>query len=146
MRRIITASVGLILLAGCGTSGSPKATVKGTVTYGGKPVNGCALVLYPTAEDGNSILIPVTQEGTFQTDSVPAGDYKIVIQPATVNPDMYSTTGLSPEKAAEVKQKSQSLQVKPTIPYPDKYKDRLKTDLNHTFTKGEQTLPLELKD
>ena len=146
MRRIFTASLGLILLAGCGTSGQPKATVKGTLTYNGRPVNGCVLVLYPNTEEANPTLIPVTQEGTFQTDSVPAGEFKIVVQPTEANPDMYSTAGLSPEKAAEAKQKSQSLQVKPTIPYPDKYKDRLKTDLTHTFTKGEETLKLELKD
>ena len=140
------ASVGLLLLAGCGGGNSSKATVKGTITYAGKPVNGCALVLYPTVGEGSSTLIPVSQEGTFQTGDVPPGEYKIVVQPTMANPQMYSMKGLSPEKAAEAKAKSDALQVTPTIKIPDKYKDRLKTDLVRTIAKGDQTLTLELKD
>jgi len=123
--------------------------VKGTITYGGKPVNGCALVLYPTggaAGEGNPTLIPVTQQGTFQSGDVNPGEYKIVVQPTTVNPKMYSTKDLPPAKAAEAKAKIEGLQVIPTIKIPDKYKDRLKTDLKCNITKGDQTLPLELKD
>jgi hypothetical protein len=146
MRRILSASVCLLLLAGCGGGNTSKAMVKGKVTYNGNPVNGCALVFYATAGEGGSILVPVTQEGTYQTPDVPPGEYKIVVQPATVNPQMFNMKGLSPEKAAEAKAKSESLQVKPTIPYPEKYKDRLKTDLVRTITKGDQTLNLELKD
>ena len=145
MQRIVVLCLALFLLAGCGSSGSSKGQVKGTITYRGQPVNGCALVLYPTGE-GSSLLIPVNQEGVFQTNDVPAGDYKVVVQPATVNPNMPSTKGMSPEKAKEVEAKLGALQVKPTIPIPDKYKDRLQTDLKISITKGDQTIPLELKD
>jgi hypothetical protein len=146
MRRIVALSVGLLLLAGCGPAGSPKGQVKGTITYKGQPVNGCALVLYPTAGEGSSTLIPVNQEGAFQTGDVPAGEYKIVVQPATANPTMFSTKGLSPEKAAEAEAKMGGLKIKPTIPIPEKYKDRLTTDLKTPIVNGEQTLKLELKD
>jgi hypothetical protein len=146
MRRTVTVSLGLLLLAGCGSTAAPKGTVKGTITYKGQPVNGCALVLYPTADDANSTLIPVNQEGAFEVSDVPAGAYKVVVQPAETNAGMPSTKGLSPQKAAEAEAKMGALKVNPTIPIPDKYQDRLKTDLTCTIVKGDQTLKLELKD
>jgi len=145
MRRIITVSVGLLLLVGCGTKHSG-GVLMGTVTYKGQPVNGAVLALIPASGEGNGVNIPVTQEGTFRTSDVPPGEYKIVVQGSGGSPTL-SLKGMSPAKQAEAKEKLAKLgETKPTIPFPAKYKSHLTTDLKCTVAQGEQTLPLELKD
>jgi hypothetical protein len=142
MRRIITVSIGLLLLAGCGSSRPPSGTVSGTITYKGQPVNGATLQLYPTAGGQSAtVSIPVSQEGTFRTSDVPVGEYKIVVQPDPGNPGP-NLKGVS----QEMKEKAEKLKVPATIPIPDKYKTKEKTDLALTVTRGEQKQPLELKD
>src|SRR5581483_8204490 len=65
MRRIITVAVVSLLLVSCGGH-SRTGAVSGKLTYKGQPLNGAALFLHP-AGGGEAFLIPVTQEGTFQT-------------------------------------------------------------------------------
>jgi hypothetical protein len=141
MRRILAVSLGVLVLVGCSTK-APKGTVKGTITYKSQPINGGALLLYPTGQ-GQEVTIPLSQEGTFSVADVPVGDYKVVVQPAP-------TTGVPPaskDMTPEMKARLEALKgPPPTIPFPDKYKDKQKTDLTCTVTKGGQTLTLEMKD
>jgi hypothetical protein len=145
MRRLVLVSIAVLLFVGCRPR-APKGTVSGTITYQGQPVNGATLLLYPTfGDEGAEISIPVSQEGTFRTDDVVAGEYKVVVQASPGNPGP-STKGMSPEQLAKMKDQLEQMKAPATIKYPDRYKQRDKTDLNVTVVRGDQTLPLELKD
>jgi hypothetical protein len=142
MRRIVTVSIGLLLLAGCGSSRPPAGAVSGTIMYNGKPVNGPTLLLYPTAgAQTSTVSIPVSQEGTFRITEVPVGEYKIVVQPSAGDPGP-PTKNLS----QEMKEKAEKLKTPATITIPQKYTTKEKTDLSVNVTKGEVKVPLELKD
>jgi hypothetical protein len=78
MRWIVTVSVVLLLLVGCGPRGSRGGGLSGTVSYKGQPINGAALTLYDTK--GGMLIVPVTPDGTFRTTDVPPGEYKVVVQ------------------------------------------------------------------
>ena len=148
MRRISLVSIGLLLLAGCGPSGSETGALKGTIKYKDQPVNGATLQLCPTtgkAETEN--YITVTQEGTFNTTSVPPGEYRIVVQPSAGNNGMPNTNGMTPEQKAKMQGSLDKMTTKPTIPIPPKYLDVNTTDLKCTIVKGANPeLKLELKD
>jgi hypothetical protein len=146
MRRIVTVSVVLLLLVGCGKSRNPSGTLSGKVTYKGQPVNGATLLLYPTAAgQGAEFPIPVAQDGTFRTSDVPLGNYKVVVQPSAGDPGP-STKGMTPDQIAKMKEKIDSLKTPATIPIPDKYKQKEKTDLTVNVTGGSQQWDPELKD
>jgi Carboxypeptidase regulatory-like domain len=128
MRWIVTVSIVLLLLVGCGPKGSRGGALSGTVSYKGQPINGAALTLYDTK--GGMLIVPVTQEGNFRTTDVPPGEYKVVVQ---------STSGGAARSGAQYAPT-------PTIAFPNKYKDPLKTDLKINVAEGEQKVNLELKD
>jgi hypothetical protein len=134
MRRIVTVSVVLLLLVGCGKSNPRGGVLSGTVTYKGQPVNSAALRLYPSSGgEAQPIMIPVGPDGTFRTADVPEGDYKVVVQ-GTGAAAGSSSGGGAPGAP------------KPTIPFPPKYKQPQTSDLTCKVGKGEQALNLELKD
>jgi hypothetical protein len=146
MRRIIAASIGLLLLAGCGSK-VQKGGLSGTLTYKGEPVNNATLLLYPNAGAmGDAIPIPVGADGTFRSSGLPAGDYKVVVE-GTAGTQMPNLKNVSPAKQAEAQKKLEAQgSTKPTIPFPDKYKDVKTSDLTVNITTAEQKLTLELKD
>jgi hypothetical protein len=154
MRRIVTVSIGFLLLLGCGESGPPTGLLTGTIKYKDQPVNDCYLLLSPNSDTGKSATVHVSHDGTFRS-KVPLGDYTIVVQPFegmvthSVDGSRKSMTeGMSPEKAAEAKALLDKTTggSDPTIPFPDKYKNKEKTDLKCTVTTGQQELTLVLKD
>jgi hypothetical protein len=147
MRRLIVFSAAVLLMVGCGEK-AKKGSVAGTLKYKGQPVNGATLLLYPVASTGgDAISIPVSQLGTFRSSGVPEGQYKVVVQ-GRASSGVPAQQQMRPEKAAEAQQKLQQLDAesKPTIPFPDKYKDITQTDLKCTVGKGEVNLDLELTD
>ncbi|HEY7313774.1 MAG TPA: carboxypeptidase-like regulatory domain-containing protein [Gemmataceae bacterium] len=146
MWRILVALLALLPLMGCGKR--DKGVVSGTITYNGQPVNGVQLQLSPIPGPGNDITIPVSQEGTFRTSNIPPGEYKIVVTAPQTGRMPAMPKGGDPAKAEEMKKKFQQAYARPTptIRYPDKYKNILKTDLKCTINQGDQTLNLELKD
>jgi len=145
MRSVLTVSIGLLLLTGCGPS-IVKGVVSGTVTYKGQPVNGATLFLYPTTTgQGSEMTIPVDQEGAFRASDVPAGDYKVVVQPSKGNSGP-KTKGMTKEQLAQMKDQIDSLKSAATIKIPEKYTKQEKSDLKMTVGAGEQTVPLELHD
>ncbi len=151
MLRTVTVSVGLLLLVGCGSSAN-KGLLEGTIKYKGEPVNGATLMLYPAAgADANTtpISITVTQEGTFNAADVPAGEYKIVVRGAGAATDASKMMrGMPADKQGEAGQKFQQAYggAKPTIAFPNKYKDYTTTDLKCTVGKGKQKVDLVLTD
>jgi hypothetical protein len=149
MRRIVTVSIGLLLLVGCGSS-SKRGAVTGTITYKGNPVNGATLLLHPSGGKGtDAIPVIAAQDGTFRTSDVPPGDYKIVVQGDPGPGDPPGIKNMPADKQAEARSKweaSHSGQ-KATIAFPAKYKDLASTDLTCTVTTGGETkLTVELKD
>jgi hypothetical protein len=144
MRQSVVVLIACLLLVGC-TKPAGNAVVSGKVTYKGQPVNGASLTFNPASGTGNPVLIPVTQEGTFRSSGLIPGDYKISIQGASTT-GMPSTKGMDPAKAAQAQGKLAGQEVKPTIPFPEKYKLPQTTPLTRTIKGGEQTLDLELTD
>ncbi len=146
MRRIVVVSIGLLLLVGCGPKNA-KGTLSGTIKYKGLPVNGATLHLFtPGGKEGNDIEVPVAQDGTFSVADVPAGDYKVIVvgSPGTAGP---STKGMTPEQLAKMQGSLDKMKQEKTIDFPDKYKQKDKTDLTCTVVKGaNEKVDWELKD
>jgi hypothetical protein len=146
MRRFITISLGLLLLAGCGRGGG-NHSISGTITYKGEPVNGAALKFSPTGENKAGVFhVPVSQDGTFRTDAVPPGEYRVAVEPSTGSSGIPSTQGMDPAKGAEMEAKFEKMRGKPTIPFPEKYRKVGTTDLRCNITSKHQALKFELKD
>jgi carboxypeptidase family protein len=147
MRRIVTVSLVALLLAGCGPRGKKSGTVSGKVTYQGQPVNGAALLLYPSAGGDTAITVGVNQAGEFHIVDVPPGEYKIVVRGTAgaqqVDPRLLKK--MSPEKRAEAEAKLKDMNTPPTIKFPDKYKDPKTTDLKVTITDKDQSMNLDLQ-
>jgi hypothetical protein len=153
MKRAIFVSIALVLLVGCGTKRNPNGSISGTITYKGKPVNGAILHLHPPVGEGNIVNVPVTQEGTFNGNDIPPGEYKITVEGTKPPPDLQKMTqapkDMDPAKQAEMEKKFQQVFGKeaPTISFPEKYKKVNGTDLKCTITQGKkENLTLELKD
>ena len=150
MRQIVRVCVGLLLLAvliGC-SKRHKSGEVSGKITYKGQPVNDAALMLYPSGgDDTNPITIPVDHEGSFRIIDVPPGEYKIVVEGSEgADNEAMLLKVLPKDKQAEMKAKMQSQAPPKTIPFPKKYKDLKKTDLQCKITDKNQPLDLELKD
>lgn len=151
MGRILFVAITVLSLVGCGSKAG-KGALSGKVTYKGQPVNGASLLLLPASGEGAETLIPVGQDGTFSTTGVPPGEYKVIVKPAESSSRLPSAAELKnmpadkKAKAEENLKRMQEGQGKPTIPFPDKYKSHLSTDLKLTVGKGGQNSNLELKD
>jgi hypothetical protein len=126
-------SVGLLLLVGCAPKAATSGGLRGTITYKGQPVNDAALMLYSGDAEGAGLVIPVSDQGTFTTTSVPPGEYKVVVEGRAGG----AVGGSGGAQAAANK---------PTISFPKKYKDRKTTDLTVKVVAGDQKVDLELKD
>jgi hypothetical protein len=152
MRRIVTVSMVVLLLAGCGGSKRVKhGVVSGKVTYKGQAVNDAALVLYPVgaAPETVPVTLPVSHEGEYSTSpETPTGEYKVIVEgskgTSQVPPELLKR--MTKEKQAEMKAKLDPMSTPPTIRFPDKYKDVNKTTLRLTVTDKDQTLDLTLTD
>jgi hypothetical protein len=148
MCRMLAVSVGLLLLAGCGSSRPQSGVVTGKITYKGQPVNGASLMLYPTKPgEGAGVTIPVDQEGNFRAADVPLGEYKVVVEGAREQSNIPpGPANMTPEEKEKRKELMEKMKTKATIPFPSKYTNEKTTDLTCTVNKGEQTVNLELKD
>jgi hypothetical protein len=145
MRKCGVLAVCLLALVACSEQNKKSVFLSGSITYKGQPVNGGSLKLFSASAAGEPYTIPIDQEGKFRIADVPEGEYKAVVQPsAGMTPNI--PKGLDPGKMAEAKEKSELMKQPPTIPIPDKYKDRLKSTLTITVKKGEPDIKLELTD
>jgi hypothetical protein len=131
----------LSLLVGCHTSKVSKSAVSGTLTYKGRPVNGGAIVLFSS---GSEVTVPLDQDGRFRSADIPVGDYKVVIEPSE---GIVGPPGENMPAKMKEKLKNANMSQPPTIPIPEKYKNKETTDLTLTINKnGETNVNLELKD
>ncbi|HXD87272.1 MAG TPA: DUF3823 domain-containing protein [Urbifossiella sp.] len=155
MRHFVSLSLGLIVaiglasLAGCGgKSKSSQGVVTGTITYKGQPVNAAGLQLYnEKSELGESINVPVNQDGTYRAADIAPGTYKVVVLVSSGESPLHiPKTMTDPAKLAEAKAKQEAAKTPATIKIPSSYTMPATTKLTMTVQAGEQTIPLELKD
>jgi hypothetical protein len=131
----------LIIMAGCNTQKVPKGGISGTLTYKGRPVNGGAMVLFTSSDE---VTVPLDQDGTFRSSDIPAGEYKVVIEPSE---GIAGPPGENMPAKMKEKLKNANMSQPATIPIPEKYKKKETTDLTLTINKkGETKVNLELKD
>lgn len=131
----VLALVLVFLISGCGSKFPETASVKGTVSYGGKPV-GNGTILFTPEGKGNAATGEIQADGTFQlttfqrNDGAVVGAYKVsmFINPPGVpgNPGQEFAGG------------------KPPIPV--KYNSPTTSDLKVTINSGENKLDLKLND
>lgn len=87
---VLTIGTACLVLSGCGSSdglpepAGPKASVKGKLTYAGKPVTTGTLLL--DSGKGFAVAAPVNPDGTFELKGTkgtefPAGTYTVGISP-----------------------------------------------------------------
>jgi uncharacterized protein DUF6795 len=151
----VLACVALVVgLAGCGTTSDiGAASVSGTVTYNGSPVEGATVSFVPTDDAGKMAAGTTDAQGKFTLTTVQAGDgavpgaYQVAVSKieggaaageTQTEEEAYAQAfpGSSPEKAPEVKDL-----------LPAKYKDASKSGLTATVESGGgNDFPFELKD
>ena len=99
-----------LLLAGCG-SGNGLATVNGTVTFNGKPLEGAIVEFQPTAEGGSPSAGTTDAKGryelmhTFEQPGAMPGEHVVSIRTAAV---YYDEEGSEGEEPIPAKYNSQS--------------------------------------
>lgn len=108
--------VGLALVAGCGTKGPARGTVKGRVTLGDKAVTG-ATVMFENPETGVAVLAQLDADGnyevkTHQGDGLPAGNYKVAVTPGGI---------MSPDEANPMADKAKIARPKLNVTIPEPY-------------------------
>lgn len=107
---IMCLPVALVLLAGCSGSNLPKTyPVTGVVTYNGKPVEGAAVTLIPSNDNGRSAGGETDVNGKFsvktylspqdQPEGAVAGEYTITV---TKLEKRELPEGMKPEEAIKV--------------------------------------------
>jgi hypothetical protein len=149
MRQLVRISVGLLLVAvlvGCGPKRPKIGVISGKITYNGRPLNGAALLLYPTNDpEGGAITIPVDQDGGYRIADIQPGQYKMAVE-GTEGAVQADLKNVSPERLAEAKQMLAPMNTPATIPFPKKYKNPQTSGLQCTVTAKDEKLNLELQD
>jgi hypothetical protein len=128
-------------LAGC--KKNKGGEVSGTLTYGGKPVNGATLKFHPA--DGSSFPVAVGQDGKFHAKGVPIGELKVTVHGNKGNPGIKGKKDASTMKDNIPKDVNME-EIPPTIPFPEKYSNIKTTELKCTVTGKPQTEEFVLKD
>jgi hypothetical protein len=104
------------MLAGAGCSDNQRLTIKGSVSYQGKPVPAGIVKIHGP---GDHLAMAYLRDGIFRITEVPPGEVKV-----TVEPD--PSGGQS-------------------VPIPKKYADLKTSDLVFTITSSTSELPIELQ-
>jgi hypothetical protein len=101
-----------------------EATIKGRVTYKGKPLPGGTVVLVGAA--GDTYKAPINADGSYQFRNTPAGMYKVAIQSG----DKAPAKGQAPPVA---------------IPIPERYQGVNTSGLSARINRGENVFDLDLQ-
>ncbi len=136
----LLAVVSLAAIAGCGSGRPNTVSVEGTVTLGGKPVDGAAVMLIPDGQ-GKPASGQTDHEGKFLLKTFEAGDgampgkYKVTVSLVKVSGVKADADGLS----GEVEPGG----IKKEYLVPEKYGDPKTSGLTAEVKSGME--PLELK-
>ena len=153
---LVTLAACSALLAGCGSGGGmpPAGTVRGTVTYQGKPVTGGTVVFHSVKNPERDGAAGIKPDGTYLVYDAPPGDTKVTVVVAARGATGMSYPGQnSIPKAAGVKEAPAELKAgnappapKP-VSLPAKYAKVESTTLNYTVREGRtETFDIELTD
>jgi hypothetical protein len=141
--------VALAALVGC-KSGNPNSpsSVSGKVSYKNEPVKGGTITFI--TKEGISFLRPIGTDGSYNSTDMPVGDYTVVVETESLNPDKKVPAygggrggaggGMSP--APQGRESAGGSYVK----IPTKYSDKKSTSLKATLTKGVNTKDFDLTD
>jgi hypothetical protein len=145
----LTLSLGMLLLAGCGSSSAipagPKGTVTGKVTLDGEAVPAGSTVMFLHEETSLGATGTTTGDGTYsltmlEGDQLPVGSYKISVTP----PDQGAVDSSNEEAyAAAMEGGGEEVEASSTIPV--KYHDTESSELTYTVTEGPNTHNIELE-
>jgi hypothetical protein len=137
------------LAAGCGGGTTPRAVVKGKVTFGAGPVSKGQISFF-SVSDPASVGTGEIVDGNYEVKDAPVGEVKITVVSAMTAigagmrpvPRPKDVGGMPSDMAPEDDAKHPGGR---GTPVPDKYKDFATTDLTYTVQRGEQEHNIPLK-
>lgn len=142
--------VSLLMFAGCSGSDSGEslgASVSGTVTYNGNPVEGAMVTFRPASEGAQGAFARTDAEGKYElsssaaaTSGVVPGEYNVTVTKTEVG-----ESNVASEEDPDYNPYATG-QTKPKSVLPKKYADAKTSDLQFTVSGGENDLPIELTD
>jgi hypothetical protein len=148
--RSVIVVVAFISLIGCGQSGPKLVSVKGTVTYQGKPVSKASINIVPLK--GMAATAETDDKGSFtaQTNGKPGvvvGKAKVMVTCVKMIGDPGPNDG-TPEAAAEFSRKVNSGEIRYESSVPAKYGHSTTTPLEIIVTAdaSKNDFPIELTD
>lgn len=139
----------MTLLVGCGQRPLP-ATVEGTLSRAGKPLDNCLVIFLPeTPQDaGSSRFVGLTDElGRYrlrcdrQREGASVGEHRIVVE------DLSVSTGISRRDHGAVDAEREEVVTPPLVRrsrVPDNYSSASQTPLRKEVTPGHQVIDLQI--
>lgn len=116
-----------VVAIGCGDGGPAGATVQGTVTYEGKPLERGVVLFNPTDQEQSASRATIQSDGRYKLTVVP-GEYKVVV-------NLFTETDSSLEPGDPGYQEPKSL-------LPGQYSSLMRTPLE--FTVEDQPTEIDL--
>lgn len=137
----------LCLVVGCGGTTSDMGTVKGVVTYNGKPVPAGTITFQPVSGDRPSTG-RIESDGTYRLSSLVPGDgarlgeHKVFIEAKTV-----TDLGTKAKSMADEAKLDGSLSKPPTVTWhvPEKYASADTSGLTANVDKGTNTIDFNIE-
>lgn len=138
----------LLVLAALGVAGcgGGSGSVSGKVVFNGTTLKGGTISFIDSDDHGYNS--PISEDGTYKIDKVPAGEVKVMVETKTVlaaskvptykPPPGQTPPGFTPPPDPEEAKKRY-------VAIPDKYQDPKTTDLKYTVKPGGQTYDPPLK-
>jgi hypothetical protein len=142
-----------VLCSGC-SDGPGRATVKGKVTLGDKPVPVGNVMFW--GKDNFTASATLDKDGNYSLADAPVGDIKISVQTPKLPPGgldvmkrMKNHPGMKEGDSVDPNDTSKRIGIMGNIPenivpVPDKYGDPTLSGLTYTVKKGEQTYDIKL--
>ena len=148
---VLTLSLGMLLLAGCGDGSAlpsgPKGTVQGKVTYNDSPVPAGSTVMFMHDETSLGATGTTAADGSYSLkmldgDQLPTGSYKISVSP----PEQQNIDSSDEAAYAAAMEGGGDESAGSTSPFPEKYQSTEGSGLTYTVTEGENTHNIELTE
>jgi hypothetical protein len=142
-RTALTLVCGWVLLVGCGSGESggytgPLGTVKGVITFEGKPIPEGSQVLFIAPSDGYSATGVVNAAGEYALkykdgDKIPAVRFAVQVAAPAASSAPVDPSNMTPPSKSQV------------APFPARYGSTAKSKLEFTVKEGENKADFDLK-
>jgi len=141
-----------VVVTGCGAP--QRATVKGKVTLGDKPLP-VGNVMFTTKENLTGSAV-IDKDGNYVISDAPLGDVKVSVSVPQLPPGglemmrrMKNNPGVKETQSVDPNDPSKRIGImgdipENIVPIPDKYKDPATSGLTYTVKGGEQTYDIKL--